>query len=491
MWSTGGTCDDEARTEGVITKATQIRAELGHPVIDADGHVLELMPAVLPYLRETLGPRAFERYRAPVDHDLIGAPPPEVRTRTRAPRASWWGSPTWKPRDLAASLAPRLLHERLGEMGIDFAILYPTHGLGSAGIAEEEVRRGVCAGFNEFLAASYGPWSDRLAVAGTVPVDTPEEAIAELEHCHALGIKVIAIPHAVLRPIETPEPTPWLYPGQTHWLDHLGLDSAYDYDPVWERCRQLGFAVTVHGGAGIPPVGWYTSTSSFVANHIGSFLYMNYPICKALLLGGVTRRFPDIPFVFQECGVSWATGLLADTIEHWEKRNVERLRAVNDIDLLDIDELERLVRQWAPELVAATPGPLAAALRAALISAPAPDDLDEWAAMDVRGPRDILQRFVPSFSFGCEADDRNVAAAFAPSNPLGAELSVMLGSDISHFDTPDFDEVLPDAHGLVRDGLLDADQFRRFTCDNAIRCFTRLNPAFFDGTSVEGAVPER
>ena len=39
-----------------------IRAGLDHPVIDVDGHVIEFMPAILPYVREALGPTAFQRW---------------------------------------------------------------------------------------------------------------------------------------------------------------------------------------------------------------------------------------------------------------------------------------------------------------------------------------------------------------------------------------------------------------------------------------------
>ena len=35
--------------------AAEIREQLDHPIIDCDGHIREFMPAVLPYLRESLG----------------------------------------------------------------------------------------------------------------------------------------------------------------------------------------------------------------------------------------------------------------------------------------------------------------------------------------------------------------------------------------------------------------------------------------------------
>jgi hypothetical protein len=64
----------------------------------------------------------------------------------------------------------------------------------------------------------------------------------------------------------------------------------------------------------------------------------------------------------------------------------------------------------------------------------------------------------------------------------------MFASDIGHWDVPDFTEVLPEAWELVEHGLLDADQFRAFTFDNAMRLFTATNPDFFAGTVVEGDV---
>jgi predicted TIM-barrel fold metal-dependent hydrolase len=474
----------------VISQAAQIRQGLGHPVIDADGHVIEYLPAVLPFLRESLGPDLFERYRRPIA-DRIGSPPLEQRRRTRAPLASSRLTPLWNARNVATSMAPRLLHERLPELGIDFSILYPTHGLGSAALTDEELRRGVCRGFNSFYADTYKAYRDRMAVTGIVPMNTPDEAVAELEHCAELGLKVVTIPHGVVRPIEERVASPWLYPNQSHWIDTFGLDSAFDYDPVWARCGELGFAVTVHGGAGMAPVGWYTSISSFSSNHIGSFMYMNYPTAKSIFMGGTTRRFPRTPFAFQECGVWWATALLADLVEHWERFNASSLAELFDPGHFDVAEVINLLRRYAPELMVSAPDGDAFDLLAPslLLGAPASEP-DEWAALGVTTPADLVERFASSFFFGCESDDRMVAQAFAPSNPLGCELKVMLGSDLSHPDTPDLDAILPNAFRLVQEGLVREDQFRRFMVDNAVDCFTRMSPHFFDGTTVMSESPQ-
>ena len=43
--------------------SAEIRQEVGHPIIDADGHMLEVVDALHPYLREALGPARFEQWR--------------------------------------------------------------------------------------------------------------------------------------------------------------------------------------------------------------------------------------------------------------------------------------------------------------------------------------------------------------------------------------------------------------------------------------------
>jgi predicted TIM-barrel fold metal-dependent hydrolase len=469
----------------------QVRAQLSHPVIDADGHVLEFMPAALPYLREALGPTLFERYqlmRKPLAA-AMSSPAAADRLATRKPQTGWWGTPVAHVRDVATSIFPRLLHERAEELGLDFLILYPTNSLGTAGIADDELRQGLCRGFNAFFADTYRPYADRLTIAGMVPMNTPAEAIAELEHCKALGLRVAAIGHGVLRPIPRPDtdsPTPWLWPGQRHWFDHFGHESAHDYDPVWRRFQELGFAVSAHGGIGAPPTNHYTSTSSWMYNHIGSFAAMMYPLCKALYLGGVARRFPRLCFAFLECGVGWAATLLSDTVGHYEKRNLAALQSTYVPSLLDRDELLRLARRYGSELLEGVDGDPLERLEGVLLRGSPPEQLDEFP--EIGSLDDLRTPFVRSFFFGCEADDRSVAAAFAKGNALGARLQPMLSSDISHFDVPRMDEVLPEAFELLDEGLLSPEDFRDFAFANAARLYLRGNPDFFRGTAVEAAV---
>lgn len=49
-------------------------------------------------------------------------------------------------------------------------------------------------------------------------------------------------------------------------------------------------------------------------------------------------------------------------------------------------------------------------------------------------------------------------------------------------------EVLEEAYELVEHGLVTPDDLREFLFENPVRLHTALNPDFFRGTVVEGAV---
>jgi predicted TIM-barrel fold metal-dependent hydrolase len=472
----------------------RIRADLGHPVVDTDGHVQEFMPAVLPFLRESLGPRLFEEFRSrPTALErILGHGGADARLAARVPQSAWWATPAANTRDLATAVLPRLLYERLDEFGIDFAVLFPSKGLGMAGVGDPDMRIGLCRGFNEYVAATYGPFADRLCVAGVVPMHTPAEAVAEIEHCRSLGLKVLGLPEGVYRPI--PEPgiadTPWLAPGQTHWFDTFGLDAGEDYDPVWAALVEAGIPATFHGGIGHLAPSSFTSVSSYVHNHIGFFAERMHRLCKSLFFGGVTHRFPGLRVGFLECGVGWACTLLVDIVEHWEKRNVDALREHLDPSLIDWDELESLVRTYGPELAGHANGDLRAALRSIPAVGYPPDDHDEFRHVAVASEDDIVAKFVPRFFFGCEADDRTVAFAFSDANAHGARLQPVFSSDISHWDVEEMNGVVAEAHGLVRRSLLTEDDFADFVFRNPVRLLTASNPDFFAGTVIESAVAD-
>ncbi len=47
------------------SRSAKIRASLDHPVIDADGHISELTPVLVDYIRQIGGGGMAERYTSP------------------------------------------------------------------------------------------------------------------------------------------------------------------------------------------------------------------------------------------------------------------------------------------------------------------------------------------------------------------------------------------------------------------------------------------
>ena len=251
--------------------------------------------------------------------------------------------------EAATAHLPKLLHERLDDLGIDFAILYPSRTLTTTALQ----RRGAPAGRvprpERFSAEAYASYGDRMTPVAQIPTHTPEEAIAELEFAVASSASgPILINGVVHRPIGGPAGqgdarVPNWGSGSGERLDTLGLDSEYDYDPFWRRCVELGVAPASH----TPGMGWGSrrSLSSYMYNHIGSFGASMDAYCKSLFLGGVTRRFPTLSFGLLEGGVAWACALLADLVGHWEKRNVAAIQHLNP-ERIDVDLVLQLFEKY-------------------------------------------------------------------------------------------------------------------------------------------------
>ncbi|MBI2203345.1 MAG: amidohydrolase family protein [Candidatus Rokubacteria bacterium] len=464
----------------------QVRAQLAHPVVDADGHWVEYGPVIAEHLRRIGGNDAADGFLSVGRQVRESLTMPVVeRRRRRLSQEAFWSSPSRNTRDRATSLLPRLLYERLEALGIDFAVLYPTTALRIPRVADDRQRRAACRAFNILSAEYFHDYGDRLTPAAAIPVHTPDEAIEELEFVTTqLGMKVAMFGSVVARPVASVETTDPEAARFAVWYDMLGLDSAYDYDPLWAKCAELGIAPTFH--TGVRRQGLRLSPTNFTYNHIGHFAAAGHAVCKALFLGGVTRRFPQLRFAFLEGGVAWASMLYADLIGHWDKRNRTALEHT-DPRALDRGLLMELVQKYGTEEIAE-------ALRAR-DGWPDPDaykatggigDLDDFSACAVERREDLHKLFVPPFYFGCEADDRMNAWAFDRRiNPFGARLNAIFGSDIGHFDVPDMRDVLPEAWELVEHGLISTTDFRDFTFANAVRLWGSGNPAFFAGTAVE------
>jgi predicted TIM-barrel fold metal-dependent hydrolase len=460
-----------------------IKARLGHPIIDADGHSIEYLPLVRDILREQAGPGAVTDF----DRLIAGSGSkrrlsPQLRRMAGLVRTAWWGLPARNTLDRATAMLPPLLATRLEEVGIDHAVVYPTYGLVVIDVGDDDLRRALSRAFNTFYATVFADHRELLTPAGIIPMHDPDEAIAELDFATSeLGLKAFLFGGPIQRPVS---------PGKTglgtaRWLDTLGLDSAHDYDPLWARCTELGVAPTFHAAS----LGWgsRSSPTNFIYNHIGMFSSSGEALARSLFLGGVPHRFPQLRFAFQEGGVAWAASLYADLVGHWEKRNRDHLEHYNPASL-DRDELVRLFEAYGSARYRGRLDALDEALGFYSFADEDPATLDEFALSGVESAEDIRDVYAGRFHFGCEADDPLTPVAFAERNPLGARLKALFASDIGHWDVPDIRFVVEEAWELVEDGAIGPDDFQALTFGNAVSLWCAGDPLFFAGTSVGDAV---
>ncbi len=453
--------------------SADIRARLSHPVIDGDGHLIEFTPVLLDYIARVGGREVAERYAAaPVKRQFTLRD--EFNSRpTNTP--TMWVWPSKNTLDRATASLPRLLRERLDEFGFDYVLLYPSEGFFPGMLDDEEMRRVACRAYNIFAAELYGGYQDRMTPAAVIPMHNPDEAIEELEYAHnTLGMKVAVLRGYVRRQDENPATL--RPPGR---IDLFGMYSDYDYDPVWAKCRELKIAPTFHSSGMWEPRG---AMPNYVYSHIGVLASSGEALCKALLMGGVAKRFPELNFAYLEGGVGWACSLFADLISHWEKRGG---KAIDDLDPenLDVELMMSLIAEYGDEPIRAREDDLREMFTR---KQPRPSELDDFSAAGIERAEDIPDLFAPRMYFGCEADDpMNTQAFNRKANPFGTALNAVLGSDISHWDVPNMNEVLIEAWEQVEHGLLTEEDFRDFAFANSVRLHGQVNPDFFKGTAIE------
>ena len=487
-------------TTTAVSPSHEVRQRLDHPVIDSDGHMVEFPAPVEDYVRAIGGSSLGVRFDSWLKH--TGGETNEERRRAGKPRTPWWTFPAKNTLDRATAAIPKLLHERLDEMGIDYTVLFSTmptvqvYKLDAphvTSINDQELRRIKARAVNTYRADICREYADRMTPAAEIPMYHPKAAMEELEYAvKKLGLKTAAI-FSVLRPLDpSTGPDPSRAGGESKfstrsaWLDTLGIDSLHDYDPFWAKCVELKVPVMSHGGS----MGFTgrNSPSNYMNNHIGSFADIGEAISKSLFFGGVTLRFPSLKFAFLEGGVSTACRVYNDIVGHWKKRNKRDVHNYNPANL-NREQFLDLHRRYGDERYQQHIGEVLT-VGEGLYEDPgtASANVDDWTAARVESVEDIRDLFITNFYFGCEADDPMNAVAFNRKvNALGACPKAIFSPDISHWDVPDMREVLEHAYELVDHGIITPGDFRKFTFSHPLELFTAMNPDFFKGTVVEQA----
>ncbi len=266
------------------SRSRVVRDKLDYPVIDTDLHTIEFAPILEDYIAKYGGPRSGRRVprrdqpglRLPEATEWYELTP-EQRAAQRSVRPPWWALPTKNTYDLATVSPPGLLHERLGESGTDYAVLFPNVSTFATHVGKADLRRALIRAVNAYHADVYRavrrpPHACRGHPAAHAGGGRRR---ARVRRAASLGLKVALIPGNLRRPIRSVAEK---YPSRHHpdvarhanWLDTFGVDSEHNYDPFWAKAVELRTVPTTplrRDGVDQPPA----RSSSYMYNHIGHF----------------------------------------------------------------------------------------------------------------------------------------------------------------------------------------------------------------------------
>ena len=454
--------DGPLRSPGGPMDATAIRAELDHSVVDADGHIIEYVPALRDLIGDDAGGELADRFTALATSSALRA---RARRRDRAaptacPRTGWWGVPARNTLDRATAMLPGLLYDRLDELGIDVAVLYPTVGLTVDGARRRRAApRPSPARCNRYYAEAYAAYSDRLIPVGGHPDVHPDEAHrrarprrrrARAQGCPVRRARAAPGPGPRGRPRRPmgrrprPRQRVRLRPGvaalrRARRLADLPLHR--------HRLRQPGVA---HQLRGQPHRQLRRRQPRPCAGRCSSAACHD-PLPRAALRVPRGRRGWALQPA-RRPGRATGRSATSTRIAHYDPRNLDRAL---------LDELVDRATPTGSSPSATRPPRRDPRLPLRPGRGPGHPRRVRRRAASARSPTSSAV-FTEQCFFGCEADDPMNALAFdAKINPEGARLRAMFASDIGHWDVPDFRGVLPEAWELVEDGLVDRERVPR------------------------------
>jgi predicted TIM-barrel fold metal-dependent hydrolase len=156
-----------------------------------------------------------------------------------------------------------------------------------------ELRSAARLAYNRWLAGFCDAAPSRLIGLAELPVETPQEALAEVAAAVALGHRGFIIP---------------AFPPSGSWGDE-------QWEPLWAAIEQTGFAVHYHLGARpyAPASDW-----TFLVHQTMSKLACAEPIA-VFVFSGILQRHPGLKLVSVESGIGWLAFVAAYVDGIWER----------------------------------------------------------------------------------------------------------------------------------------------------------------------------
>jgi predicted TIM-barrel fold metal-dependent hydrolase len=170
----------------------------------------------------------------------------------------------------------------MDQVGIDYAVLFPTAGQRIGRIVDRDYAVGAARAYNDWLAETYLRRDPRFKGIALLPMHDADAALAELQHAYSkLGMCGVLFPATGV---------------------HLNL-GAKPYWPVYAEAARLGCPVVVHGG-GHWDLGMDTMNVSTGANAIGHPMSLAIALAE-MVLNNLFDRYTALRVAYLEGGPLW------------------------------------------------------------------------------------------------------------------------------------------------------------------------------------------
>ena len=179
-------------------------------------------------------------------------------------------------------------HRWMDAMGVDYSCMFPTGMLNIGLHPQKEMESDLCWGYNRWLTEKVLPESEgRLFSALCLPFSDPDESLRQVETFGGRpGVSGFMVTTVRTLPVH---------------------DNAYM--KVYRAMEERGLSLAFHSGPNwLEPV--FRSCNRFISVHALGFSFYNILHCTNWVINGMGERFPKLPVIWIEGGLSWIPFLM-------------------------------------------------------------------------------------------------------------------------------------------------------------------------------------
>jgi predicted TIM-barrel fold metal-dependent hydrolase len=189
----------------------------------------------------------------------------------------------------------------LDDQGVWGEVVFPSLGLWYGEMESADLAAAAAEVLNDWVADEIMSLSPRLVPCATLPLQSIERSVAEVERCAARGYR------AVFLPTKPPEE-------HGHW-------NADAWEPLWDVLEGTGCVLAFHIGTdtGDKPQK-YKGAGGAIINYVNTTFGGQLAVVM-MIAGGALERHPDLKVLVSEGGATWAP-FLGDRMneayrQHW------------------------------------------------------------------------------------------------------------------------------------------------------------------------------